>query len=224
MKQFLLPVVCLAFLALCHSVQAQTGQLVEQDDVQSWNDLQVTVPLSKKLDVFGQATFRFGQDISRVNDRRLAFGFVWKPHKLLSVSPFYWNITMRNSRGLFRQEQRLNLRITYRFPFKSKVFGLSHRSWIERRLRQPQDSWRYRPSLTFERDIKNIIPAAKLYFTEEVFYDSILKKFSRNRFTAGVTKTLTKQLSLDVYYMRQNDGFSRRGDLHVIGTSFKVRF
>ena len=100
MKQFLLPVVCLAFLALCHSVQAQAGQLVEQDDVQSWNDLQVTVPLSKKLDVFGQATFRFGQDISRVNDRRLAFGFVWKPHKLLSVSPFYWNITMRNSRGL----------------------------------------------------------------------------------------------------------------------------
>jgi hypothetical protein len=50
-----------------------------------------------------------------------------------------------------------------------------------------------------------------------------LKKFSRNRFTAGITKTLTKKLSLDVYYMRQNDGFSRPGDLNVIGTSWKVR-
>jgi Protein of unknown function (DUF2490) len=118
------------------------------------------------------------------------------------------------------REIRFNLRIGYKFPIKS--FGLSHRSWFEYRIRNTGNSWRYRPSLTFEKDI-GFIPKAKFYVTEEPFYDSSLKKFSRNRFTVGINKTLTKKLSLEVYYMRQNDGFSRPGDLNVIGTSWKIK-
>jgi hypothetical protein len=136
--------------------------------------------------------------------------------------PFYWNIEARNARGQFRRENRLSLRIGYRFPFKT--FGLSHRSTFEYRFRHPLNSWRYRPSLTFDKDIpKNIIPKAKFYITEEVFYDSLLKEFSRNRLTLGITKTLTKKLALDIYYMRQNDGYTHPGDLNVIGTTWKLR-
>ncbi len=114
-----------------------------------------------------------------MNNERFAIGFVYKPDKALSIIPFYWNLSMRDSRGLFRAEHRFNLRVGYRFPFKK--FGLSHRSTFEYRLRRPLNSWRYRPSLTFEKDIaKNIIPKTKFYVTEEVFYDSVLKKFSRN--------------------------------------------
>jgi hypothetical protein len=68
------------------------------------------------------------------------------------------------------------LRAVYRFPFKN--FGLSHRSWFEYRLRRPLNSFRYRPSLTFDKAIpKNIIPGASVFVTEEVFYDSLLKDF-----------------------------------------------
>lgn len=123
---------------------------------------------------------------------------------------------------MFQHEDRLSVRVGYRFPFKS--FGLSHRSTFEYRIRQPQDSFRYRPSLTFDKDIpKNFISKAKFFVTEEVFYDSILKKFSRNRFSFGITKTLSKKLSLDLYYMRQNDGYTHPGDLNIIGTSFKIK-
>jgi hypothetical protein len=118
-------------------------------------------------------------------------------------------------------EHRLNFRATYRFPFKK--FGFSHRSWVERRLRQPRNSWRYRPSLTFEQDIKKIIPDARVFVTEEIFYDSILKRFSRNRFSIGINKALTKNLQLDIFYLRQNDGFSRPGGLNVIGTAWRIR-
>ena len=76
--------------------------------------------------------------------------------------------------------------------------------------------------MTIEKDLK-FIPKTKFYATEEVFYDSSLDKFSRNRFTLGITRTLSKKLSLDLYYMRQNDGFSRPGDIHVIGTSWKIK-
>ncbi len=208
------------YLALpISSVFAQTNQ--DSDDNQSWNDVQATVPMTKEFDFFLQGTWRFGKNITRLNDRRIAVGFVYKPNKSWSISPFYWNIVARNASGRFRQEHRLNLRIGYRFPFKK--FGLSHRSGFEYRLRRPQNSWRYRPSLTFEKSIEKIIPKSKFFITEEIFYDSILKKFSRNRFSVGITKTLSKNLSLDIYYLRQNDGFSRPGDLNVIGMSWKIK-
>jgi hypothetical protein len=218
LKQTFDVVICLFLLVF--AAHAQTPPLVAQDDTQSWNDVQLTVPMSKQFDFFTSVTMRFGKDISRLNDARYAIGFIYKPDKNWSFQPFYWNINARNSRSQFRVEHRLNFRIGYKFPIKS--FGLSHRSWFEYRIRGVGNSWRYRPSLTFEKDLPKKFKA-KFYVTEEPFYDSSLKKFSRNRFTVGINKTLSKKLSVDVYYMRQNDGFSRPGDLHVIGTSWKIK-
>lgn len=219
MKKFIGALFSAVFL--CLSIQAQTTA-VDDDDNQSWNDVQLTVPMTKDFDFYTQLTARFGNDISRLNDGRFAIGFVWKPTKSLSISPFYWNIRARNAGGRFRQEHRLNLRAVYRFPIKS--FGLSHRSTYEYRMRSPRNTWRYRASVNFEKDFpKTFVKGAKYFFGNEVFYDSALKKFSRNRFTIGAGKNFTKNLSLDVFYMRQNDGNSRPGDLNVVGTTFRVR-
>ena len=215
------PLLSLAFLLLTGS---SFGQFLEpQDDTQSWNEVQLTAPLDKHFDFSTAVAMRFGKNITQLSDGRFAFGIVWKPHKSINITPFYLYVRARNAAGLFRTEHRLNLRVVYRFPFKR--FGLSHRSLIERRLRRPLNSWRYRPSLTLEKDLpKEWVPGAKVFITEEVFYDSLLKRWSRNRLTVGLNKTISKQLSLDTYYMRQNDGFSRPGDLHVIGTTWRVRF
>jgi hypothetical protein len=207
-------------LSAVFTANAQTPPLVAQDDFQYWNDVQLTVPISKKVDFVTQLTMRFGKNISRLNDGRFQFGFAYKPNKTWTIQPFYWFINARDSRGRFRHEDRFNLRIGYKFPIKS--FGLSHRSWFEYRKRNTGNSWRYRPSLTFEKELPKQFKA-KFYVTEEVFYDSVLKKFSRNRFTVGINKTLSKKLSLDIFYMRQNDGFSRPGDLNVIGTAWKIK-
>lgn len=219
MKRILFALILCGFF----TVFAQAQELADEADFQSWNDVQLTVPLSKKFDFYTAVTMRFGKNVKGLNDGRFAIGFVWKPTKSFSVQPFYWHIRARNSRSQFRTEHRLNLRLTYKFSIKS--FGLSHRSWFEYRLRSTGNTWRYRPSLTFEKDIpKKFIPKAKFFVTEEVFYDSGLNKFSRNRFTVGINKTLNKNLSVDVYYMRQNDGFSRPGDLNVVSTSWKIKW
>ncbi|MDQ3750449.1 MAG: DUF2490 domain-containing protein [Acidobacteriota bacterium] len=146
----------------CHA------QTIDTDDNQSWNDVQITVPMSEQFDFTLTGTFRFGKNITRLNDRRIAVGFVYKPNKSWSLQPFYWNIVARNASSRFLTEHRLNFRATYRFTFNK--FGLSHRSWIERRLRQPRNSWRFRPSLTFEKDIKKSFPtrafsSRKKFFT-----------------------------------------------------------
>ncbi len=221
-KQIKLKIATVFVILICClvSVTAQTPPLVAQDDFQSWNDVQLTVPLSKKVDFITQFTMRFGKNISRLNDGRFQFGIVWHPNKTWTFQPFYWNIRSRDSRGRFRHEDRFNLRIGYKFPIKK--FGLSHRSWFEYRIRATGNSWRYRPSLTFEKNLPKKFNA-KVYFTEESFYDSLLKKISRTRSMIGVNKTMTKKLSLDIFYMRQNDGFSRPGDLNVIGTTWKIK-
>jgi hypothetical protein len=210
----------LAFI--CFGVTCATSQTVDADDNQSWNDVQFTVPVNAQFDFTLAGTLRFGRNITRLSEWRIAAGFAYKPHKSWLLHPFYQYIKAQNARGVFLTEHRLNLRAIYRFPIKT--FGLSHRSWVEQRIRQPRSSWRYRPSLTVEKDIGKIIHGTGVFLTEEVFYDSILKRFSRNRFTVGVTKKLTRKLSFDVYYMRQKDESSIPGDLNVIGTNWKVKF
>ncbi len=205
----------------CLFAAAQTN--TDDEDVQSWNDIQLTVPMTMQFDFLLQATGRFGSNISQLSDRRILVGFIYKLTKTFSVTPFYWNVEARNARGRFRTEHQLNLRGTYRFPFACQGFGLSHRSQYEYRVRSPQNSWRYRAMLTVDRKIpEKIIPKAKFFFADEVFYDSIIKKFNRNRFSIGITKTLTKKLSVDIYYMRQNDGYSHPGDLNVIWATWKI--
>lgn len=195
----------------------------DDEDVQSWNDVQLTVPLNRVFDFYTALTMRFGKNVSRLNDGRFAVGVAWKPTKALSIMPFYWNLRARSQSGRFRQEHRLNLRLTYRFPVKK--FGLIHRSGYEYRKRPPADTWRYRSMLIFEKDLpKKLIPAAKLFCVDEVFYDSGTKRFSRNRFGIGVAKTLTKNLGVDVYYMRQNDGYAHPGDLNALWTTWRVKF
>jgi hypothetical protein len=212
-------IVLVILLSSLISADGQTA-LEPQDDIQSWNDLQLTLPMSKEFDFWTSLTMRFGKNITRLNDGRFGIGFVYKPHKAWAIQPFYLSINMRNSRGRFRLENRLNLRVAYRFPLKN--FGLSHRSLFEYRIRNTGDSWRYRPSLTIEKDLPKKING-KVFLTEEIFYDSALDRFSRNRVTVGVTKNLSKKLALDIYFMRQNDGNSRPGDLSVIGTSWKIK-
>ncbi len=209
------------FAAIFFSVSAtaQAPPLVPQDDVQSWNDVQLTVPIAKKVDFWTSITMRFGKDVSRLNDARFGIGFIYKPHKQFSFQPYYVSVKARDSRGRFREEHRLSFRATYKFPIKK--FGLIHKSLYEYRIRSTGNLWQYRPALTFEKEIK-FIPKAKFYVTEEVFYFSNLKKFSRNRFSVGINKTLSKKLSVDIFYLRQNDGNSRPGDIHAIGTSWKI--
>ncbi len=218
MRNIVLATILICFAALFADSQTTT----DDEDVQSWNDVQLTVPINERFDFYTSFTARFGKNISRLNEARYAAGIVYHPNKAWSFQPFYWFIDARNSRSQFRREHRYSLRVSYHLPFKK--ISLTHRSLFEYRRREPQNSFRYRPSIMFDKDIpKNIIPKAKFFISEEVFYDSILNKFSRNRTSIGIMKTLTKKLSVDIYYMRQNDGYTHPGDLNVIWLTWKVR-
>lgn len=223
MKRFFHIFLALPFLVVTAVAQTPSPTPVDDNDVQQWNDLSVSKHLNDKVDAVVQTTFRFTKNISRFNEGRIGGGFVFKPHKNFSVAPTYLFIRVRNSAGAFATENRLSLGLTYRFPVK-KV-GLSHRSQFEYRIRSSGNTWRYRPSITLEKQLpKRWVKGLRLYVTEEPFYDSSAERFSRNRLTFGMNKSLTDKLSLDLYYMRQDDRNSDTRRTHVLGTSWKLKF
>ncbi|MEK7854658.1 MAG: DUF2490 domain-containing protein, partial [Acidobacteriota bacterium] len=121
----------------------------------------------------------------------------------------------------FRYEYRFTLRGIYRYEFD--LLTVAHRSQIEYRYRPGANRWRYRPSITVEKAVpKSVVPGFKVFLTEEPFYDSASGRFSRNRISAGVNKTLNKRSSLDVYFLHQGDNHSRPGSVNVIGTTLKL--
>lgn len=192
----------------------------DDSDSQFWNEIQLTVPLTKKVDFLTQFQTRLTQNISVFNETRLQFGFNFKPHKSWSLNPFYLSVSSRDSRGLFRVEHRFSLRAGYKLPIKS--FDATLRGMGEIRHRAPQNSWRFRPSYLLEKNLPTKTKL-KIFASQEIFYDSIAERFSRHRVTFGINRILHKNLSVDFWFMRQNDGLVRQGNWNVLATTWRVR-
>lgn len=207
-------------MAMSATSYAQTPLFKE--DTQWWNDIQVAVELNKQVDFNLYGTFRIGRDISHLVDRRVGAGFTFKVGKYVTLSPYYLNIVMRPSEGRKVNENRLLFPATVRVPLGK--FLISDRNQFERRLRFPVNSTRYRNRLQIEHPIKISETSLQLFVSDEVFYDWSVDAWVRNRFAAGVSRKFNKYFTGDVYYMRQNDGRSRPGDLHIIGATYRLRF
>ena len=212
--------VAITFVVLLYSVAG--GQSIPDDsDFQSWHDLQITAPITKKLDLYTVTTIQFGGNLSNVDNTRFGAGITFKPVKGLSVTPFITFMSRRNAVGNYRYEYRTTLRGAYKHQFKR--FAVGHRSQFEYRFRPGRNSWRYRPSVAVEMPLpEKFIPGLKAFVAEEAFYDSVSDRFSRNRIGGGFMKSLNEKLSLDIYFLHQGDNFSRPGTVNVIGTTLKL--
>jgi hypothetical protein len=191
-------------------------------DTQEWNDVQIYAPVTKTVDFVVYGTLRIGRNITHPVDERIGAGFSFKLGKYLTVVPSYLHITTQPFKNTRVYENRLNAAATLRFPLGR--FTVSDRNLFERRLRHPGgDSTRYRNRLQIDHPAKLGKARFNVFASDEVFYDWSFNAWVRNRFAAGVSKVWNKQLTTDLYYLRQNDGHSRPGDLHVIGTTFRIR-
>ena len=213
---------CVVTLVVCTSLtsHAQVNVANTQDDTQQWNDIQITVPVTKQVDVTIYSTFRIGRDISHLVDRRVGAGFSFKAGKYLTLTPSFLNIVMRPFERIKVNENRLTFAATARIPWGK--FTFSDRNQFERRLRLI-NSTRYRNRLQVEHPIKIGKTALQLFASDEVFYDWSVNEWVRNRFAVGVSRKFNNTFTGDVYYMRQNDGRSRPGNLNIIGVTYRIR-
>lgn len=199
-----------------------SAQSVPEKDTQSWNDIQVTIPMGKKVDFVINGTIRLGDNLSAAVDERWGAGFNYKPNKYLTLSQSYFTRAARPPNGRRETETRLTLGATLQNTFGK--FTVSDRNGVERRWRSPQvDSWRYRNRLRVEHPFSINKTKFNWFISEEVFYDWSVDDWVRNRIAAGANHAFNKHFTGELYYLRQNDGRSRPGDVHVIGTALRFK-
>ena len=202
--------------------QAAAQSRVPESDNQSWNDVQITVPVTKQVDFTMQATLRLGDNFSQAVDQRWGVGFVFKLNKYFSLNQLYFHREARPPNGRPEREERVTLGAMVRFP--AGKFTISDRNWFERRWREPQvDAWRYRNRLQVEHPFKIGKKKFTWFVADEVFYDWSLHVWPRNRAAAGISRVLNKHLTVDLYYTRQNDSHTRPGDLNIIWSTWRIK-
>lgn len=217
----LFPAIIVPVVLSCFAGAAVAQHVSDTDDLQLWNDIALTVPISRKVEFNAVGTLWLGGDISRSEHYRFTAGITYKPFKLISIAPYTAFISARNSTGRLRYEYRTGLKLGYRFPFTA--VALSHKSNFEIRSRPGRNSWRYRPSITIKKKLPEaFVKGTSVYATEELFYDSIPSRFSRNRISFGFEKVVNKKFAIDLYYLYQGDNFSRPASIHVIGANWKI--
>lgn len=198
-----------------------TAQVPEKD-TQSWNDIQLTIPLHKQVDFLVQGMLRIGDNLTSAVDERWGAGFNFKLNQYVTLSTAYFNREARPPNGRREREIRVTNGVTFQFPVGK--FTLSDRNGLERRWRSPQmDAWRYRNRLRLEHPFKINKTKFNWFISDEVFYDWSVHDWVRNRAAIGANHTFNKHFTGELYYLRQNDGRSRPGDIHVIGTLLRFK-
>lgn len=203
------------------AAKAQAVPDQDDHDLQLWNDVQLTVKLAKKVDLYASGTLWLGKNDTRAQEERAAIGVTFKPFRNFTFTPYVAIAQIRNFFGVWKPEERICFRETYKLPFKK--IGVTLKSNYEYRFRRTFNSWRLGTAVTVDKDIPlKHISGLKGFITEEFFYDSLPKRFTRNRLSAGFNKKFNKVLSLDLYYLRQDDNFGHPSIIHAIGAAWKI--
>jgi hypothetical protein len=217
-------VLVFVFVLVCADgeARAQTPSQVPKADTETWNDLQLTIPLTRQVDFLVQGTVRIGGNLTTPVDERWGFGFNYKAQKYITLNELYFHREATPPNGRHEYEDRLSFGATLNIPVGR--FTLVNRNWFERRWRHPQvDAWRYRDRVRLEHPFKLHKQQFTYFVSDEVFYDWSLHDWVRNRFGVGANHAFNKHFTLEVYGMRQNDGRTRPGDINIMGTVMRFR-
>lgn len=201
------------------TISAQTTELEPDEETQFRSEVEVSVPLHKRVELIFGGRLRVGHGIAFRERARLEFSL--KPSKYFTLAPGYRYQIVQESTGENTQEHRFSFAGTVHLPVKK--FTLSDRSLIERRLRRNGNSTRYRNRFEVARPVNLRGIKMELFAFDEVYYNRQARAWVRNRFAIGASKTFSERFTGELYYTRQNDGRSRPGDLHIIGTTLTIR-
>ncbi|MBS1788651.1 MAG: DUF2490 domain-containing protein [Acidobacteria bacterium] len=195
-----------------------------EKEIQSWNEFHLIAPLNKKTDLIFMGVLRAGSNSAsslRPIDERGGAGIAFKLNKHLTVMPTYLYVAQQPTPTRKNFEHRLVLNLTGKFSLGK--FTFTDRNLIERRVRHALDDFvMYRNRLQIDHPVKLGSLNFRVYVADEVWYSTLVDAWVRNRISAGVFKQFTPRFYAETFYLRQNDGRARPGDVHAIGTLFKI--
>lgn len=218
LRGIVLAVLMLSFAAAIHGQTTAS----DRDDNQIWTEYQLALPFDAKTDFVAIGVLRLGRNVSRPVNERFGFGVSRKLGEHLTIFPFFLHVAAQPTPLRHSSEARLTLEATAKFPLGR--FKLSDRNRVEFHFpaRGPNfTQYRNRPRL------EHPLHLGKLEFegfvADEVFYDSLASGWIRNRIYVGGERKINSHLTVELYYVRQNDGRATPGDINALGSLIKVR-
>ena len=214
----ILALVPILLIVECADAHAQAPR----HDVQEWNELQVIAPLHPRLDLVLDAQLRFGDQISRVVTGRGSVGLTFKLSRHFSLTPGY--VYQDAEPILHRKSNEHRITLAGAVTVSKGKFTFTDNNLIERRLLNSRpDSTRYRNRLRVGHPAVVGGLSFDVFLSDEVYYDWSVNAWVRNRFSTGAGRRLTDRLYAEVFFLRQNDGHVRPGDISAIGAVLRIR-
>lgn len=222
----------LVLLAFSISIFSQT--IPPRNDSQFWNDTQFTIPLKKEKDDKGKefdrvsllisTTLRVGRNWQHLVDERIGFGFDFKVNKYLTLSPGYVYRADQPFAGRSERESRYRFAATLEKKFSR--FSIKDRNLIEYRdrYRNVANSTRYRNKLQLTipitKDKKDLF---SIFFSDEPYYDFLVRAWTRNEISVGISKKFNKNFTADFFYLFQRNRGNTLKNINVAGLNLKFR-
>lgn len=203
-------------------VPKATPKSLPRTDNQFWNETNVFVPITKRVELNFLQFTRLGNNVSFRSDKRTGMGVVIRLHKYFAIQPTY--VYQYSHPGLGRKSfsHRLYVDTLTKLPIKRIVF--TNRVRFEKILRHGRaDAWNFRIRAGLEVPVRRGDHSVSLFANNEIFYDTFFKAWTRNRFIAGVSRKMNSHFTLDMFYQVQNDSYARPGNLQTFGTTFKFK-
>lgn len=209
------------------------SQTAPEKDFQFWFDTQISFPLIKtkdkndkqieKLSFFVTGSLRAGRNLSHFIDERAGVGFDIYVNKYLSFSPSYFY--RAGQPFARRKEYEHRLRFDANLEKKWSSFSIRDRNRVEYRIRNSRpDSVRYRNRIQLRIPVKrNETEIFTPFISTEPFYDFREKVWTRNEFSAGISKKFTSNASADFFYLLQSNRGNAFKTVNVIGVSLKFK-
>ena len=200
-----------------------TPKPLPREDTQVWNETQFQIPVSQRVTLNFLQFGRIGTNVSFRSDTRTGAGIIIKFNKYYSIQPTYVYQYGHPGAGRKAFSHRLYVDNLIKVPVTRKVLT-NNRIRFERIVRHGKaDAWNFRFRPGIEVPLKLGDYRFSLIASHEMFYDTFFKAWTRHRSIVGVSKKLTNQFTMDVFYQRQRDQYARPGNHNALGTTLKFK-
>jgi len=217
----------LVFFAFLISA-ASSAYAYDDGDFQVWNTVAEEMKLNKESKLVFEQEFRLGDNASNLYYQHYDVGYIYTPNKHFNVGIGYRYIRELKNKS-FKVENDPYLIATLFWELAG--FKFDSRSRFEYRTFNfnQVDSGRYRNKLTVKGPWKFTKLQIQPYLADEAFIRFNGTDFNRNRFFAGFSLNITKNLKGELYYMLQSTkNYSKFESTwtqaNVLGTKLKLAF
>ena len=207
--------VALSVLVASVASIALTPPAEARDDWQLWLEQKWSVTLSPTVRLVGKSEERFRNDMSDYYTQIASVGVSWKALSWLKLEPSYhYQWTEQASRDT--NENRIYLNVTP--AWSAGRMSVEDRHRVEFRHINGIEDWRYRNRPKLSLEVGEGSWEVEPYVADEVFYGARAGEWTRNRFSVGVEKPLTRQASAALYYLIESNKTGRDwNEFHVLG-------